>query len=507
MKQYVMAIKGSRQTVLEPSFGDARFVDAFYLQESVESIVAVELDERKVKKVIDNRGYPSSVSVVCSDYLSFAAECPDSFDLIIGNPPYISIKNLNKSTLEKAKTLCFELGIDCSVAQNLWVAFLLASIKLLEEDGVIFFVLPSEFLQVQYAEKLRLFLERQFNTIHILTFSERMFPDIEQETCLVYLTNEKQGLPYIAYKHYDALNYGVPSYESCIERNKPLKKWSNAILSDSQIELLKNPQCSMLRIRDIATSSPGIVTAANKYFILTSEEVEEYQCENYVIPVISKSSMLRGRIALDRDLIKELSDAGFKVYMLDLKNTRPEELPDGLVNYLEMVGSIERRGKAIKDGYKCSKRKPWYGVPIIESGPVCFFKRYDRCPRMCLNENLIKTTDIAYGIKLYEGYDPKSLVFCFYNSVTLAQCEYLGRYYAGGVSELTPSEFKELHVPYMAIEDNEFETLEEMFKESQPLDKIIEFVDTIVFDSQYADHLPEFKKVRNILMSRRNRRD
>ena len=32
-----------------------------------------------------------------------------------------------------------------------------------------------EFLQVQYAEKIRLFLEEHFDTIHILSFKERIF--------------------------------------------------------------------------------------------------------------------------------------------------------------------------------------------------------------------------------------------------------------------------------------------------------------------------------------------
>ena len=64
----------------------------------------------------------------------------------------------------------------------------------------LFFVLPMEFLQVQYAEKIRLFLEEHFDTIHILTFKERMFPEIEQESCLVYLANKFKEQPYINFK-------------------------------------------------------------------------------------------------------------------------------------------------------------------------------------------------------------------------------------------------------------------------------------------------------------------
>ncbi len=59
-----------------------------------------------------------------------------------------------------------------------------------------------EFLQVQYAEKLRGYLENNFNTIHIICFEEIIFKNIEQDICLVYLTNKKQNTKYILYKQY-----------------------------------------------------------------------------------------------------------------------------------------------------------------------------------------------------------------------------------------------------------------------------------------------------------------
>ena len=94
-----------------------------------------------------------------------------------------------------------------------------------------------EFLQVQYAEKIRLFLEEHFDTIHILSFKERMFPEIEQESCLVYLTNEFKNQPYINFKIYAELDSDSPYYCSKIQRNKPLKKWTNAILSDEDMTM------------------------------------------------------------------------------------------------------------------------------------------------------------------------------------------------------------------------------------------------------------------------------
>ena len=102
-----------------------------------------------------------------------------------------------------------------------------------------------------------------------------MFPEIEQEACLVYLTNENQGLPYISYRQYAKLDSKTPILESRIERNKPLKKWSNAVLSDEEIDLLNRITNQYTTIAKLSDSAPGIVTGANNKFILTKEEVDQ----------------------------------------------------------------------------------------------------------------------------------------------------------------------------------------------------------------------------------------
>ena len=52
-----------------------------------------------------------------------------------------------------------------------------------------------------------------------------------------------------------------------IRRNKPLKKWSNAILGDDDIYLLKEASGRYHQIKDFGEIAPGIVTGGNRYFI------------------------------------------------------------------------------------------------------------------------------------------------------------------------------------------------------------------------------------------------
>lgn len=501
--QYLLEEEKTIQTILEPSVGDGRFLDEFININTVKRIVGVELYPEKISKLAE-RKYPGKVSLIASDFLDYSLCCNEKFQLIIGNPPYINIKNMNKEFLDTGRDICKGLDLPVSLFQNSWVAFVLASINLLNDNGTIFFVLPTEFLQVQYAEKLRGFLEEKFNTIHILCFSERMFPEIEQEACLVYLTNSEKAPPYISYKQYRNLDDTEPLFESRIERNKPLKKWSNAILSDLDIDLLNRISDQYHTIGDIAESAPGIVTAANNKFILTENEVQEYECVQYTIPIISKGSMARGIFEINQDLVIQLAQDGKKVYLLNLAKTDEGDLPKALKDYLASVAIIKRNDIEIQNSYKCSKRNPWYAVPIVKSGSVVFFKRYDICPRISTNPDGIHTTDIAYNLQLKSGIEAESLVFCFYNSLSLAQCEFVGRYYAGGVSELTPSEFRSVHIPYRHIEAADISRLKKMFKESKTLDEIVDFVNsrTLALDLD-AKEISQLNSIRTRLIKRR----
>lgn len=504
MKEYLVREHKIFGKVLEPSAGDGRFIDAFEKEENIQRFVAVELIEEKVRR-LKNKGYQSRVEIVADDFLDFAKKTSEKYQLIIGNPPYINIKNMENESKEKAKEICEKYHLPNSLMQNMWVAFVLASVSCMEKDGVIFFVLPKEFLQVQYAEKIRLFLEEHFDTIHILSFKERMFPEIEQESCLVYLTNEFNKQSYINFKIYAELDSDAPCYCSKIERNKPLKKWTNAILSDEEIDLLNEFDSKYKKVSELCEASPGIVTGANNEFILTKEQVEQLECQEFILPTIPKSNMLNGKFLLTQDIVYNLGEQGNRIYLLNLSQVNEKCFSQSLKDYLVEIRDRENTvGIKLKDRYKCKNRKPWYGIPIVRNGDIFFFKRYDRIPRICVNESDLYTTDIAYNMRLNSIYDKESMAFCFYNSLTLTQCEYYGRYYAGGVLELTPSEFKRLAIPYCEIEKEDIGQLSKMLEKSEGMDRIIKFVNSRTIGKEWeSGKIEKLDGMRKKLMERR----
>ena len=82
-----------------------------------------------------------------------------------------------------------------------------------------------------------------------------------------------------------------------------------------------------------------------------------------------------------------------------------------------------------------------------------------------------------------EDYDIENLIFSFYNSLTLSFAELNGRYYGGGVLELTPNEFKNLPVPYMKVSEDEFKSFVKNFKEKSSIKQVCERNDMAILKS------------------------
>lgn len=489
--------------VLEPSAGDGRFLPL--LLPKAEHIEAIEIFEEKVTQICQTFN-ESKVEVKKRNFLDYILEAQKKYTLIIGNPPYINLKMMEKKDIEKAKVLCVQESLPKGTMQNMWLAFVVGASRLVEEDGTIFFVLPMEFLQVQYAEKLRIYLERKFNTIHIVSFEEDIFPEIEQDVCLVYLTNKDECPPHILYEIYKDANNREPVSINIIRKNKPLQKWSNAILRDDEISILKEAKRKYTKIGSMGEIAPGIVTGGNKFFILNEDQVNEYQCIQYTLPIVQKSSFIsEDMIEINQQVLNDIRVKKKPFYLLNLAGEKEvSELPEALQNYLTWAGEQEVQEIQLKNRFKCANRSPWYGVPIVNKGDVVFFKRYGNLPRIYINQAKVHTTDAGYHIRLREGFDAESLVFCFFNSMTLSQCEYNGRYYGGGVNELVPSEFKEITVPYRVIRKEDIKKFKQLFKKKASSKEIVSFVNSKTIDLEFEkNESNKFEEIRLKLIKRR----
>ena len=482
-------------SILEPSAGDGRFV--VHLNSFRCPITLVEKDENKATELKSH--YSDTCVVHCDDFLKFSTVEEKRYDLIIGNPPYITKKMMPEDQRDLSLNIIHEFKLANDLFQNIWVPFILASLSLLVSTGTIFFVLPFEFLQVQYAEKLREFLEKKFNIIEITTFEDRVFADIEQDICLVYLSNNQRVDPYIKYTTRVSATDTTQTFESTIMRNKPLKKWSNCILDDAETEELTRLTNLYPQIGSFGDISPGIVTGANSFFVLAKTDIDALKVsDDAKLSIITKGSSIPPLLFFTQQDFSLLEQTNVRTRLLNLNGVQVEDFSDLLKDYLKTGEE-----KEINNRYKCKKRGRWYDVPIIKNGSVCFFKRFHWLPKVLVNLASVYTTDIVYNIRFKDDYEPQSFAFCFYNSLTLALCEYNGRFYGGGVGELVPNEFKTLHIPYMKIDNKAVQHLDELFRSGTSFSQIIDFVDSIVLCKLPFESRNLLQKIRNRYLIRR----
>ena len=498
VKNMVYAIKNelNNSEILEPSAGDGRFIK-YLNQFKVKRIDSIELFKEKcdyIKKRYDK----SNVEVINKDFLEYSISTNKKYDIIIGNPPYIKKTKISSEQLKNSNKLKEVLDCKNIKVENMWVSFILGALNLLKKNGVIFFVLPFEFLQVNYSEELRLFLEKKINKIEITVFNKKVFPDIEQDVCLLYMTNDLNfDKEYIKYKIVeDDKNINKIIYESKIMKNKPLRKWTNSIISDKETEMLKKIINKFSKINEFGNISPGIVTGNNNYFIKNEEFIKLTKSTN--LPIISKSVLIGNKLLFEKKDFNKLIKEEKSVFLLKLTNS-DSLVSDALKKYIK-IGETKKYHKS----YKCSTHKPWYNVPIIEKGDLLFFKRYHVLPRLVVNNANVYTTDISYNIRLKEKYEKCSFAFCFYNSLTLTMCEYYGRFYGGGVCELIPTEFKSLPIPYTIVDLKSIKKLDYMIKNNFSVEEITNFVDNLVLKEILSDEeIANLHIIRSRLISRR----
>jgi adenine-specific DNA-methyltransferase len=237
------------------------------------------------------------------------------------------------------------------------------------------------------------------------------------------------------------------------------------------LPLVQKLQREVSRISDHCTSAPGIVTAANEFFILTEERARELDIYEHTLPVLKKGSFasrLPVFAATDFETIAKREPCRF----LRLHGDR-DTLPASVKAYLE-----QGEEKGFDQRYKCRNRTNWYEVPVVKPAEGFVFKRSHGFPRLCLNEANAYITDTAYGIKMREGFSMRGLCFSFYNSLTLLFAEIEGRFYGGGVLELSPNEFRRLPLVYHEPTDEEFQAfLAAHAKAEGDIDTILDFGD------------------------------
>lgn len=499
-------------SMLEPSVGDGNFVQAINETEALNNfnkinLTIVEREEEELKKAKKkNVNNSIKLSAFNKDYLNFHSDSKKKFSAILGNPPYVKSNYLTDEQKVLAKEIHLEQNLADRKINNIWTSFLVSGISKLQNDGLLAFVLPLELLQVKFTEEIRDLLKASFERIEIFMFDELQFLECKGQDTVLLIGYKKHKVPgtfYTTIKSMDELqkrSFRLYSNESVSESSK---KWTHHFITPEEHTFLENIKQDLNLVSDYVDNKAGIVTAANNYFIVDKEILDQYDLEAYARPIVQKGFFVNGSVAFNRNDYSKLIKENKPAYLLDFNNLDVKNIPSNVQDYIDL-GEEEK----LQERFKCKQRNHWYQVPnIAKQSKAFFFKRAHEYPKLLKNEANVFVTDSAYNVTVKKGHNLNDFIFSFYNSLTLAFAELEGRYYGGGVLELTPNEFRVLPIP-MAHHNN-FNSYKKDFKGKNDIEDILLKYNHQILNNSLNFNLEEINKIESIrkkLVNKRHRK-
>lgn len=467
----------------------------------------VELDEDAV--MLARKRLPQA-TILHQNFFTLAPQEP--FDAIVGNPPYTRASWIDRLDEQVARQMAmFEGGLDGLdhqegernhlIPSHLWQTdlnrraglhayFFLHGVRFLRDGGRFGFVMPNNWLDVDYGAALKQFLLQQFKIIALIESTvERWFAEARVNTCLVILEkcNETRAreanlvrfvqlrrslsdlMPHIAtprahFSDVEALTARLlPGQDRTSEFMRvrvvqqdalhPRNKWGLHWRAPAFYRSLRRQAGSraLAPLKQWATVQRGFTTGANAFFYLDDETIETWQIEPRFRRPLLKSL---------RD-VRELRPAGqTSLQVLTIEPTA--SLPGTRAG--DYVAWGEDQG--FQDRPTCRARRPWYTLPYQEPPALVLAKGiWERHLAPLLAAPLLVDQQL-YRIYLRPGVSPMTAA-AFLNSSWLAlQLELQGRVNFGeGVLWLATYEVQNLLLPDpRAIPQDEAERLGALFE-------------------------------------------
>lgn len=174
--------------ILDPGCGDGEFIEGVIRwcranDAPIPQVIGVELDPRRSRTAEMRFRAIGQVRILNADFLSFESE---PFDLIVGNPPYVSILELGEDEKHDFRSR-FETA---SGRFDLYFLFWEKALSLLKPDGRLVYITPEKFLTVDSARPLRRLLARR-TVSEIVLLPENTFSGFVTYPAVTTVNGEK----------------------------------------------------------------------------------------------------------------------------------------------------------------------------------------------------------------------------------------------------------------------------------------------------------------------------
>jgi hypothetical protein len=442
---------------MDPSFGGGVFLDAAVEQIDTlggnprRQVFGVEIDESAYRSVADRMMGTFSDDfdqLLRSDFFGIDPAFLPKMTAIVGNPPFIRFHRFAGPSRERAQRRARESGVLLSELASSWAAFLVHSTAFLRPGGRLAMVVPQEICHAAYAQPVLRHLAACFREVTILTFREKVFPELNENTSLLLADNYSLGNAASFYwndlQNVHALDQFLA--DGAVEFNRTSLD-SGGLLSGAErfaINLLA-PEARNLysrvvssatkRLGEISDIGIGYVTGANDFFHLSDEDA----ARRGIPKVFLKKAVRRGRSILhlaftERDWQSGLQTAESS-YLLHI--SPGARIPPSVEKYLQ-----EGEQRRVPDAYKCRVRQPWFAVPHVRTPDLFLSYMTGERARLTANRACAVAPNSLHIVRLLMTceYSAEGVAALWQTSLTRLSCELEGHALGGGMLKLEPRE-------------------------------------------------------------------
>lgn len=444
---------------LEPAFGTGAFLSAVLCNIGLERVgrcqgYEIDLHYAELAKEIW-RDTPLQLQI--ADFT--AVSPPDSeserFNLIATNPPYVRHHHIRADNKKRLGSVSASItGIQPSGLSGLYAYFVYIAHTWLREGGIGAWLIPSEFMYVNYGAQLRRYLLTKVTLLRLHRFDpqEIQFDDAIVSSTVVIFRKEKQSRSSHALFTYGG-SLGQPKRERRIGIDELglMSRWRNLF---GKLPALQDAKAG-IRLGDIFSIRRGIATGSNSFFIMTKEEAEDrglpQRFLRYILP--SPRHLKVDRIPSNDGRIPDITHKRL-LLSCDLGEQEVSRQFPKLWSYL-----LTGKEQGVHERYLCSHRSPWYSQESREPAPIL-------CSYMgrAVNGNkpfrFILNHSAAIAPNTYLNLYPKGklkllleeqphlvqLVFDALCRIPATDLVAGGRTYGGGLHKLEPKELENIRI-------------------------------------------------------------
>lgn len=361
--------QGAGVRVLEPSMGSGAFVGAVLraLASRVTSVTGVELDPR-FTDAARALWTDARVRVIDGD---FTRTRPTSkVDLVVANPPYVRHHHLETRDKVRLQALAEkELDLTVSGLAGLYVHFILHADAWMDDGALGVWLIPSEWMDVNYGSALRRYLTERVSLVRVHRFqsADVRFEDALVSSSVVCFEKRAPGTDVVC-RFTGGASIEHPTIEHTwrVDDLRRRAKWGPLFAASRPPTVVSEPRDARVTLGDLVRVSRGVATGANDFFVRPRAEFRAMGIPaRFLRPVLPSPRHLDGPvIETDAEGWPRL-DPALALLDCDLTPEAVRARHPKLWAYLDSSA-----GRAARETWLGRSRNPWYAQEKRAPAPI-----------------------------------------------------------------------------------------------------------------------------------------